>query len=88
MQTRKQAGHHAMTRKQIVALIVIAGYHNDTATGTRLYVEGRISMATYHDAFTKGKTLRAQGMKCTCQECKNVAAFEVQMQQASGKLFL
>lgn len=60
-----------MTKKQtLIQLIKIAGYHNDTKIGTRLFVENRITRADYDAAFHAGLAAKAAGQICTCSQCK------------------
>lgn len=59
-----------MTRKDAIRAIVYAGYHNDKATGTRLYIENRISFTVYTQAFNDGRRMRANGMRCHCHSCE------------------
>jgi hypothetical protein len=61
-----------MTRKQALNAIQFAGYHEDRATGTRLYVENRVSITAYNEAFNKGRRAKAAGVPCNCMECKEV----------------
>ncbi len=59
-----------MKRKEAIALIKVAGYHNDSAAGTRLYIENRVSYQSYKDAYRLGQQSKAAGVRCTCQECQ------------------
>lgn len=60
-----------MQRKALIAAIVVAGYHDDTKTGTRLFVENRIKRADYDAAFNHGRQAKANGTPCTCFKCKS-----------------
>ena len=59
-----------MTRKQAIALLRVAGYHDDRRAFTRLYVEHRISFTAAQDAFKAGARARGAGVPCACPECK------------------
>lgn len=60
-----------MTKRQTaLTLARIAGYHEDTATFTRLIIESRVARPAMNEAFLNGRTARASGMKCNCYECK------------------
>lgn len=56
-------------RATLTSLIRTAGYHDDKATFTRLYVENRISKAAADEAFRSGRQARAVGVRCTCSAC-------------------
>jgi hypothetical protein len=58
-----------MTRNQAIAHARVAGYHEDTATFTRLICEQRVNRQTMNDAFYSGRKARANGMKCSCRDC-------------------
>jgi hypothetical protein len=58
-----------MNRKTALASIEYAGYHNDTKTMTRLYIENRISYQAAQESFNRGIAKRQNGMKCTCKSC-------------------
>ncbi len=59
-----------MKRSMLIALLRIAGYHDDMKAFTRLYVENRIKLFKAKQAFAEGKQLRAGGVGCTCYECR------------------
>lgn len=59
-----------MKRKDAIALIRYAGYHEDTGTGLRIYIENRISYEAYTEAFNEGRKLKRNGMKYNCRQCK------------------
>lgn len=57
-------------RERVLQAVKIAGYHEDRATGTRLLIEGRISMQSYNEAFNAGRRARAAGVRCECLDCQ------------------
>lgn len=59
-----------MKREHALAYLRIAGYHGDRAAFVRLYVENKISRAKAEEAFRLGQTMRADGARCDCHECK------------------
>lgn len=59
-----------MKRKDAIAHITVAGYHDDSCTAMRIYTENRISYQVYTEAYAKGAQLKSEGMVCTCFECK------------------
>lgn len=59
-----------MDRKQALAAIKFAAYHNDSREALRVYVENRISRAAYEKAWAAGVELKKGGMRCTCYRCK------------------
>lgn len=58
-----------MTRKHLLTSIRVAGYHNDTEAGTRLFIENRVSRPVYNREFLKGKEMKSNGVKCSCSDC-------------------
>ena len=60
-------------RKQALAHIKIAGYHQDSKTFIRLYTENRISFTAANKAYQEGYRLKQAGMKCGCSNCKEAA---------------
>lgn len=62
-----------MKRQDALAWLRIAGYHNDQAQFARIYVENRISYQVAIGKFREGIQARANGMKCSCQDCKREA---------------
>lgn len=58
-----------MKRKDALAALRIAGYHDDERTWVRVFVESRISQAVAKDAWAAGQQQRAAGLRCTCHEC-------------------
>lgn len=59
-----------MTRKTVRSVLIYAGYHSDTKTFTRTYIENRISIQAARAAFQVGYQMKQNGMKCGCDECK------------------
>lgn len=59
-----------MTRKEVLDRMKVAGYHNDKATLTRLYIENRVSFTVANETFQKGVQARKNGVKCNCIECQ------------------
>jgi ketopantoate hydroxymethyltransferase len=62
-----------MTRKQRLVAMRVAGYHGDTRTFTRLYIEGRVSMPAAQEAYAQGVKAKEAGVPCSCFECKEAA---------------
>jgi transposase len=62
-------GESNMKRKDVLELIKVAGYHNDTKTHTRLYVENRISMSSANEYWSMGVQAKKNGIKCNCNSC-------------------
>ena len=58
-----------MTRKDALAYMRIAGYHNDKPAFTRLLIEHRISRESANEAWRKGLDAKTVGMKCNCYRC-------------------
>ncbi len=59
-----------MKREVLTTLIRVAGYHDDRATFTRLYIENRISKPKADEAYRSGRQAKAAGVRCDCHECK------------------
>ena len=59
-----------MKRKDALNWVKIAGYHNNSELGTRVYIESRLSRRAYDDAWASGMDAKRNGMPCTCRECK------------------
>lgn len=82
-----------MNRATLNGLIYFAGYHEDTATGTRLLIENRISRAAYDLAFNAGRDARKSGQRCACTACVTAAAIVAPVvvcdpvEQAIGRIF-
>jgi hypothetical protein len=58
-----------MKRKDALNAIMYAGYHEDTRTGTRLFIENRISFEVYNAKFNEGRQRKRNGQRCGCSEC-------------------
>lgn len=58
-----------MKRADALAYIRIAGYHNDQAAFTRLYIENKVGWEAARNAYRGGQNLKAGGMRCTCSDC-------------------
>ena len=58
-----------MTRKQALACIRVAGFHDDSAAFTRLYLENRVSLVAARQAFQDGRAAEANGARCSCCDC-------------------
>lgn len=54
-----------MTRAQAIAAMRVAGYHEDRAAWTRLYVEQRVSFEKAQRAWREGAELRMTGVTDT-----------------------
>ena len=59
-----------MKRKDSLAWLRIAGYHNNTAAFVRLYVENRVSRTAADKAWDQGVKYKKDGGTCSCRECK------------------
>lgn len=59
-----------MTRNAVLTHIRVAGYHGDDREAVRIYSENRISLAAYSTAILQGKSMRRNGIACTCMKCK------------------
>ena len=59
-----------MKREHLLAHLRVAGYHEDRAAFTRLYIENRVSKKVADDAFNVGRTMRRNGVGCGCSDCK------------------
>ncbi|MCS4315555.1 hypothetical protein M2397_005889 [Pseudomonas sp. BIGb0381] len=62
-----------MNRKDALAHIKFAGYHEDSKTAMRIYIENRVSHAAYIDAYAAGRQIKANGMPCGCNDCQRSA---------------
>jgi hypothetical protein len=62
-----------MKRADAIALIRLAGYHQDSCTALRIYIENRINFATYKQAWREGNAARESGVKCSCYKCNSAA---------------
>jgi hypothetical protein len=63
-----------MTRIQATTYLRIAGYHDDRAAFTRLYVENRISLPAAKEAYRSGQQAKKVGVRCDCNDCKGAAS--------------
>lgn len=59
-----------MNRNAALAHIRVAGYHGDDREAVRIYTETRMSLAAYSTAILQGKSMRRNGIACTCPKCK------------------
>ena len=59
-----------MNRKDAIAAIRVAAYHNDMMLVTRIYSESRISYAAMKDAISAGQMAKNKGIPCGCMFCK------------------
>lgn len=59
-----------MKREHLLAHLRVAGYHEDRAAFTRLYIENKISKAKADEAFRQGRAMKAAGVGCDCHDCK------------------
>lgn len=59
-----------MKRDVLLSHLRVAGYHDDSATFTRLYIENRISYDSAKKEYLKGQKMKADGIGCTCPDCK------------------
>lgn len=62
-----------MQRKDALAHIKVAGYHEDSKAAMRIYTENRISYAAYSDAYAAGRQAKASGIPCGCTGCQRAA---------------
>lgn len=60
-----------MTRKEALAAIKVAAYHENTKEMMRLYIENRISKKAYDEAVEKGRIAKLSGVGCSCYRCSN-----------------
>lgn len=66
MVKHKRPSKRALT----LAAMRVAGYHEDTAEFTRLYIENRISYQVAQEEYEKGRRMRKSGVPCNCRVCK------------------
>lgn len=59
-----------MKRDTVLSLARVAGYHDDSQTFVRLYVENRISRTAMNAAWEKGIKARKACVPCDCMRCK------------------
>lgn len=58
-----------MKRSDALIYMRIAGYHNDTKSHMRLFVENRISREVADKAYRAGVAQKLAGVKCHCHQC-------------------
>jgi hypothetical protein len=56
-------------RTAALARLKYAGYHNDSESFVRVYVENRISYQNALRQWNAGHQARLAGVGCNCQEC-------------------
>ena len=49
--------------------IRLHGYHDERASGLRVWLEHRISRAEFDRAWNEGRKLKEEGAPCTCSRC-------------------
>lgn len=59
-----------MKRKDALAAIKFAAYHEDQRSGLRIYTENRLSFSAYKEAWDAGLQQKKNGMKCSCFHCE------------------
>lgn len=57
-------------------MLRVAGYHRDSKTFTRLYVENRVSREAADAEWRRGADMKAAGIACGCTDCKSMRAAE------------
>jgi hypothetical protein len=62
-----------MKRADALNAIRFAGYHDDSRTAVRIYVENRISRAAYVGAWAEGQIAKQNGKPCGCPQCQREA---------------
>jgi hypothetical protein len=77
-----------MNRADTLRHLQFAGYHDDRAAFTRLYLENRISLPSANEAFRLGRSALAAGVPCGCSTCRGrvIAAKLSQPQDPTMKL--
>ena len=58
-----------MNRRQALNLMIVAGYHHDKRTFTRLLIENRISREAAETAYHQGTIARKNNVACSCNDC-------------------
>jgi hypothetical protein len=58
-----------MPRKQAIAIIKYAGYHNDQKKAMITYIENHVSFAVYMQAYRDGIRAKENGVRCNCLDC-------------------
>lgn len=56
-------------REIVLQLVKVAGFHNDTREGTRLFIQNKLSKKAYEAAFNAGREEKKNGGKCSCKQC-------------------
>lgn len=57
-------------RETAIALMRVAGYHEDQRERVRLLVESRVNREVMDTAWQAGRIMRARGVPCSCHECR------------------
>jgi hypothetical protein len=60
-------------REVVLSMLRVAGYHEDSASFTRLLIEERISRSVANEQFNNGRAMRSAGVRCDCHACKEAA---------------
>jgi hypothetical protein len=60
-------------REVALTKLRVAGYHADSASFVRLYVEERVSYGVAKEQFRIGAQMHTAGTPCDCFECKRAA---------------
>ena len=60
-------------RETALALMRVAGYHDDQKARVRLIVENKISRVAFYVAWSEGRRAKAAGVPCECFECKQAS---------------
>lgn len=63
-----------MKRKDALAVIRVAGYHDDQKTFVSTYVEHRISFNTANAEYRRGQEMKKSGIACSCRQCEQKKA--------------
>jgi hypothetical protein len=66
-----------MNRKEAIAAVRAAGYHNDGSAGLQAYIAARMSYGTYARELKAGRDDRADNKPCPCALCTMSDAAEV-----------
>lgn len=73
-------------RETALTLARIAGYHDDSATFTRLIIEKRVNRQAMQEAFLNGRQAKASGMKCSCHNCRNAIVIHPYVSQTINNM--
>ena len=57
-------------RKDVLAAIRAAGYHDNQDLGIFLYLNNWVSLTSFRREFETGVALRRGGVPCDCSDCK------------------